>query len=431
MKKLYLLIVLLININSVFAQQKDGDYITFNLKSGEKIKTHDPAIFNGIESKQTFDVAANDGSKTINKSDVSSIIYNQYESGDLIKKEYKIFGADADKILLYNVIIKTDQYFLSYKKIAIKSAEDEDETINTLNYFILDKDKKVVAKFSSNEEAETQMNKYFSDQTELISFCKKQNWNLKKCKNNLLKAAAFLYASDTYKEEPIDADKASPCLKKLINMDKDDDENSDNKKSRTIIQEQDKSSFKGNTSDDPILSLDIETGLSFYSLTSNIYYPNYQSDDQQMSIAIGAVLNYQFKKLSDFASVGATSGFYYNFDIGDANIVHNLRLPILANIKLGGDATSDGDSNFGIGLGMGPTYNLLKINGEAHNFFDLVIVPEICLKTNRDNNIFMKLKGYINLTGSVDYTDNYTNTGNVNFEYKNKSLLVYSVTFLF
>ena len=89
MKKFNLLIILLININFVFAQQKDGDYITFNLKSGEKIKTHDPTIFNGIESKQTFDVAANDGLKTINKSDVSSIIYNQYESGDLIKKEYK------------------------------------------------------------------------------------------------------------------------------------------------------------------------------------------------------------------------------------------------------------------------------------------------------------------------------------------------------
>ena len=81
MKKLLLCAVLFSISCNIFAQEKEGDYITFNLKSGEKIKTHEASILKDLEKNDVFEV----NNRNINKVDISSIIYNKYENVYLIK----------------------------------------------------------------------------------------------------------------------------------------------------------------------------------------------------------------------------------------------------------------------------------------------------------------------------------------------------------
>ena len=256
-----------------------------------------------------------------------------------------------------------------------------------------------------------------------------------------MKVASFLYVDEIYKEEPLDNNNVSNCLKKLIDNpdESSDDEQEPIKKKKKVAskddeQEVDESVHKKkskeivNDDEDDLgtpakkkepkkeglfnlpPSLDLATGFSTYFLTPtlttvsstsyNTYYP------QKVGITLNIGLNFPIKTFDDIASIGASSGIIYSKVISSTDAFHFFRCPILFNAKLGGDAVEECEKKFGIGVAIGPAINFIHWGVENFSAIDFVVAPEIMINPEHDGSIILKLKDYITLAGkkTISYT---------------------------
>ena len=88
-----------------------------------------------------------------------------------------------------------------------------------------------------------------------------------------------------------------------------------------------------------------------------------------------------------------------------------------SGVKIAVEGISDMDTNVGMGLGTGITYNSLKVkgNGVKSNSGNLVSIPlYLIFGTGTDNGIYTKLSaGFAVRNGSVKWTDNNGGSGKI------------------
>lgn len=88
-----------------------------------------------------------------------------------------------------------------------------------------------------------------------------------------------------------------------------------------------------------------------------------------------------------------------------------------SGVKIAIEGISDMDTNVGMGLGAGITYNSLKVkgNGVKSNSGNLVSIPlYLIFGTGTDNGIYTKLSaGFAIRNGSVKWTDNNGGSGKI------------------